>query len=95
MTKMIKISKVIVVDEEVELNKFLESKAAHFEFIDENLDTSYMKSYGYPDESFILVLQEYDCGDICYSEIGYVICPDEPKNMRKHVLDNMDSFVEL
>ncbi len=99
MTKMVTICKVKIVDEQIPLKDFLESSTVYFEFIDKDIDDCYIPDPNYPSESFILICQELDSGEISYYEIGYVLCPLKGQfsdtELKEYVIEHIDEFIEL
>lgn len=99
MTKMVTIYKVKIVDDQIPLKDFLESRDVYFEYIDKDIDTCYIPDPYYPNESFILICQEVDSGEISLHEIGYVLCTDNSlfldDELKKYVIEHIDEFVSL
>lgn len=96
--KTIKVLKVKLVEEEIPLIDFINSKSAYFEYIDKERDTCYIPEPDYPNENFMLVLQEVETSELSYHEIGYVICPTEPEHYidaKNYVLEHINEFVAL
>lgn len=99
MTKMVKINKVQIVEVEIPLIDFLQSKQAYFEYLDKDIDDCYIPDPYYPNESFIMIFQEVDSGEISLHEIGYVLCPIKGQfsedELKEYVIEHIDEFVSL
>ena len=97
--KTIKVLKVVTVEREIPLLEFLNSREAYFEFIDKEIDDCYIPDPNYPSESFILICQELDSGEISYYEIGYVLCTIKGQfsdtELKEYVIEHIDEFIEL
>ena len=96
MTKLITIYKVVTVEEEISLIDFINKRgASYLEYISKDKDTVYITDEYYPNESFIMIFQEIDTGEISYHELGYVLCPTEPEDLKQYVKDHIDEYVDL
>ena len=96
--KTIKVLKVITVEEEISVLDFINSRSVYFEYFDKDTDDIYIPFPEYPDESFIMIYQELDSGEISYHEIGYVLCPNKPDEFmdaKDYVLEHINEFVAL
>lgn len=99
MTKMVTINKVQIVEVEIPLIDFLQSKQAYFEYLDKDVDDCYIPDTYYPSESFIMIYQELDSGEISMHEIGYVLCSIggqfSDSELKEYVIEHIDEFVSL
>lgn len=97
--KTIKVLKVVTVEHEIPLIDFLNSRSAYFEYLDKDIDDCYIPDPYYPNESFIMIFQEVDSGEISLHEIGYVLCPIKGQfsdsELKEYVIEHIDEFVSL
>lgn len=97
--KTIKVLKVVTVEREIPLLEFLNSREAYFEFIDKDIDDCYIPDSYYPNDSFIMIYQELDSGEISMHEIGYVLCSIggefSDSELKEYVIEHIDEFVSL
>lgn len=88
----VKIYKVKIVDVEVKLSEFLNTRQAVIEYVDHPY---YLDDEYYPSTPFVLINQDIDAGEPILHELGYILCDEEPENLKEYVLNNIDKFVQL
>lgn len=97
--KTIKVIKVVTVEHEIPLLDFINSSSTYLEYLDKDVDDCYIPDPYYPSESFIMIFQEVDSGEISYHEIGYVLCPNgsdySEEELKNYIIEHIDEFVSL